>query len=164
MKAKKIFLLVFFIGVSGLVYYLIPEMGTSVRLKALEKLWLSEKNSLTYKAAYTLLAFAKNNYQTITRSLTTDTVNWLIEQQERDGGFAPWKGHPVGSNIYCTSVSCLALLNYKDRVPKSVFDNAYKYIINSQLKNGIWAYHEIEDGAAWGVRALAEMEKVIYNE
>lgn len=33
-------------------------------------------------------------------------------------------------------------------------------MVTTQLKNGVWRYHEIEDGAAWGLRAMTEFEKM----
>lgn len=147
------------IPVSGIAYYLLPELASDIRLNQLEKLWCSEKKSLVYKAGYTLMAFYKNDYQPREEGLIEETVNWISSQQEDNGGFAPWKNHPVGTNVYCTSISLLGLLCYAEYVNKEVFEKGYNYIIETQLRNGIWPYHEIEDGAAWGLRALTELER-----
>lgn len=148
------------IPVTGLAYYLLPELcNCSGNLFSLENLWKLEMNSLTYKASYTLMAFKKNEYKPADNSLIKETIEWLENQQEIDGGFSPWKGHPVGTNIYCTAVSCLGLLAYPEYCSEDVINKAYRYMINTQLKNGLWAYHELEDGAAWGLRALIEIEK-----
>lgn len=40
-----------------------------------------------------------------------------------------------------------------------IIQKAYKYILHTQLPTGLWPYHEIEDGAAWGLRALTAIEK-----
>ena len=45
------------IPVTGLALYLLPELRNCETMEWLENLWSSEKNSLTYKAAYTALAF-----------------------------------------------------------------------------------------------------------
>ena len=37
--------------------------------------------------------------------------------------------------------------------------NRFDWIINNRLKSGIWKYHEIEDGASWGLFALSELKK-----
>lgn len=47
------------IPVTGLAFYLLPQLASKESLRWLENLWTSEKNSLTYKAAYTLIAFKK---------------------------------------------------------------------------------------------------------
>ena len=148
------------IPVTGLAFYLLPELCEVDNLKWLEDLWISEKNSLTYKAAYSLMAFSKNTYLSSEDTLIKETIDWLACQQEEDGGFAPWKGHPVGTNVYCTAVSCLGLMSYPEIVDHVILEKAYSYLTHTQLKNGLWAYHELEDGAAWGLRALVEMEKM----
>lgn len=148
------------IPVTGLAYYLLPELATSEDINDLLELWLSEKNSLTYKAGFTLMALKKNSSKITTPiNLIQDTVDWLASQQNEDGGFAPWKGHPVGSNIYCTSIATLGLLSYYDMVEPRCIEKTYNYILDKQLKNGLWAYHEIEDGGAWGARTLCELER-----
>lgn len=149
------------IPVTGLALYLLPEIANDAHLNWLEKTWLSEMNSLTYKAAYTLLAFNECSYQPINSDIVNQTVYWLASQQEDNGGFAPWLGHPVGANIYCTAVSTLALLEAdKVKFNESII-KAYKYMKITQLKSGIWPYHEIEDGASWGLYALTKCEDMI---
>ena len=148
------------IPVTGLAYYLLPELCVeNNNLYCLESLWKSEMYSLTYKASYTLMAFKRNNYVPNDKALISESMKWLECQQEIDGGFAPWKGHPVGTNIYCTAVSCLGLLSYPEYCSSTTIDRAYDFMANTQLKNGLWAYHELEDGAAWGLRAMVEIEK-----
>ena len=149
------------IPVTGLAFYLIPEICSNHKsLNWLEKLWKSEIYSLTYKAAYTLMAFSANKYQPQDSNLIIDTVHWIESQQEESGGFAPWKQHPVQENIYCTAVACLGLLSYPKLCDWNVLNKAYDYMISTQLKNGIWRYHEIEDGAAWALRAMSEYERI----
>lgn len=148
------------IPVTGLAYYLLPELCLgNDNLCYLEDLWKSEMCSLTYKASYTLMAFKKNEYKPKDDILISESVKWLENQQEIDGGFAPWKKHPVGTNIYCTAVSCLGLLSYPEYCSMDRIDRAYDFMVKTQLKNGLWAYHELEDGAAWGLRAMVEIER-----
>ncbi|MBR1420665.1 MAG: terpene cyclase/mutase family protein [Selenomonadaceae bacterium] len=147
------------IPVTGIAFYLHPNLCNESQLAWLEDLWNSEKNSLTYKAAYVLMAFKINNYSPKDPKLISNALDWLASQQEIDGGFAPWKNHPVGSNIYCTALSVLGLQSYKSPEIINTISRAYQYMIESQLPSGIWAYHEIEDGAAWGLRALTAVEE-----
>ena len=148
------------IPVTGMAFYLLPQLADQESLAWLENLWKSELNSLTYKAAYTLMAFNKNDYMPQDDKLIKQTIHWLISQQEDDGGYAPWKNHPVKSNVYCTAVATIGLLKYIDQYPeaKPTIDRAYDYICRTQLINGIWPYHELEDGGAWGLAALSAVE------
>ena len=149
------------IPVTGLALYLLPEIATDKNLEWLENTWCLELNSLTYKAAYTILAFNKNGYKPNKINLIYETATWLEEQQETSGGFAPWLNHPVGENVYCTAVALLALISMQDDSYRETIERAYEYLCVTQLKSGIWAYHEIEDGASWGLYALSQAEKYL---
>ena len=150
------------IPVTGLALYLLPEIATEQNLNWLEHTWGLELNSLTYKAAYTILAFNKNKYQPKTNDkLIYETAAWLRGQQETSGGFAPWLNHPVGENVYCTAVALIALISMQDDFYRDIVERGYRYLCRTQLKSGIWAYHEIEDGASWGLYALSQAEKYL---
>lgn len=147
------------IPVSGVMLYLFPTLATKSRLEALEKLWISECGSLTYKASYTLMAFKKNEYLPHEKKLIEDTVKWLIDNQREDGSFAPWKLHPVASDTYCTAIALLGMLAYKELVPVEHITKAVKWLLATQLPVGIWPFHEIEDGTGWALHALVEAKK-----
>lgn len=146
------------IPTTGLLLDLIPELRTDNNYESLMHLWISEKNSLTYKAAYLLLAFSRYKANKFDNEIK-EAVAWLESQQEDDGGFAPWKGHPVASNVYCTGIAVVALLRYPELCDQNTVQRAYDFLIRNQMVNGLWAYHEIEDGGAWGLRAMIEVEK-----
>ncbi|NIM12543.1 MAG: hypothetical protein GTO45_10555 [Candidatus Aminicenantes bacterium] len=145
------------IPVTGIMFYLFPILADKSRLQLLEELWQSEKNSLTYKAAYTLMAFKAARYQPRDKNLVSDTLQWLIENQREDGGFSPWKTHPVPSDVYCTSLTVLGFLQYPGSVPTGVLEKSGRWLLDHRLPNGIWPYHEIEDGASWGLYALTRL-------
>lgn len=149
------------IPVSGIMLSLFPELAKKDRLQALEKLWVSEIFSLTYKAAYTLMAFKINSYNPLKENLIQSTLNWLQSNQRDDGSFAPWKDHPVCSDTYCTSIALLGLLSYGELVQEEKIIKTIKWLLNTQLKNGIWPFHEIEDGASWAIYALYNSNKFI---
>ena len=149
------------IPVSGLLLDMIPQLQKQCYLQKLEELWQSEINSLTYKAAYTLMAFSSSEYVPQDSKIIIDTVSWLSMNQRKDGSFAPWKEHPVASDVFCTSIAILGLLRHKDIVPVYLFKNTLKWLEDNQLKNGIWAFHEIEDGASWGLYALKMLNEYL---
>lgn len=142
------------IPVTGALLCVLPELANKEKLKWLEDLWVKERNSITYKAAYTLMAFKKNDYKPKTPGLIEETMSWLKGQQNDDGGFGPWIGHPVGSNILCTALALIGLLQYEQFCDKEVFTRGLSYILANQLPNGLWPYHQIEDGSSWGLYAM----------
>ncbi len=146
------------IPVSGMLLYLFPELNRNNEITKLENLWHSEINSLVYKAGYSLMAF-KKNYFTPSNNLIEITCKWLIQNQREGGGFAPWIDHPVDSDIFCTSIAILGLLQYPEYVNSDVYRKSLDWIMKNRLKSGLWKYHEIEDGASWGIFALSELKK-----
>lgn len=152
------------IPVTGLALFMFPEIADRETLEWLERTWLSEKNSLTYKAAYTLLAFHQCNAKPVYHpSMLHETVEWLISQQQDSGGFGPWLNHPVGENVYCTAVAMLGIMSDSEKHHESVL-RAYQYLCMTQLKTGIWPYHEIEDGSSWGLFALTQADAYLRRE
>jgi hypothetical protein len=147
------------IPVSGILMYLFPGLAEPQPLLLLEQLWISEKNSITYKAAYTLMAFKRARYRPQTGTLIEETVDWLAANQLQDGGFSPWKGHPLDADVFCTAVAALGLRQYPNLAAPEVLRRAAGWLDRNRLENGIWKYHEIEDGASWGLYALSQLLK-----
>jgi len=145
------------IPVTGILFYLFPEFATKHNLKLLEELWESELNSIVYKAGYSLMAYKKNNY--FPQEQIKKTCEWLCENQRDNGGFAPWLEHPVDANVFCSSIASLGLLQYPEYIDKNVFLKAYDWFNCNRLASGLWKYHEIEDGASWGIYAITELKK-----
>lgn len=149
------------IPVSGILLFLLPELLIEDNIYLLEKLWKSEMNSIVYKAGYSLMAFKKNNYHPKDTTLIESTCQWLIKNQHDNGGFSPWKDHPVDPDVFCTSIAILGLIQYPYFVENSIYSKAYGWLLKNRLSNGIWKFHEIEDGASWGLYALSELKKVL---
>jgi len=152
------------IPVTGTLFSIFPDLATYDGLVLLEDLWFSEIDSISYKAGYTLMAFGHNSYVPKREDIIKRTVEWLVQNQRSDGGFAPWLNHPVSSDIFCTSIAILGLIKYMNLVNKDIFIKALEWIETTQLKEGIWRFHEIEDGASWGVRALVELNSILGNK
>jgi len=145
------------IPITGLILYFLPQISSDTYLRWLEGEWKKEWQSepcLNYKAALTLMAFCKNNYHPEDNEVISKTVHWLAHQQNDDGGWGPWKGHPVGSDPWCTGICLVSHLHYPDELPQKVLRNGLEWIKENQLPNGLWAYHYIEDGSAWALYAL----------
>jgi hypothetical protein len=145
------------IPVTGLMLYLLPQLSSRGYLKWMENEWKKERQSdpiLNYKAAFTLMAFSKNNYHPEDNEIIPETIHWLVDQQNDDGGWGPWKDHPVGSDPWCTGICLVSLLFFPDELTPKVLYNALEWFKENQLPNGLWAYHYIEDGSAWALYAL----------
>lgn len=145
------------IPVTGLLLYLLPQLSSDEDLRWMENEWCEERKfepHLTYKAAFTLMAFNQNDYHPQNQDLILKTVRWLSDQQNDDGGWGPWKGHPVGSDPWCTGIDVAGLLQYPDRVPQKVLCRALKWLQEKQLPNGLWPFHYIEEGSSWALCAL----------
>lgn len=149
------------IPITGRIIHFLPEMRTARFLQRLEDLWFSERNSLTYKAAFTLMGFKACDYKPRHRNLKEETIAWLVNQQNDDGGFSPWKGHPVGSDIYCTAIALIGLLQEPQNVNPICFRRVSLWMRETQLNNGLWPYHEIEDGSGWGLYAVSLWQRIL---
>lgn len=139
------------IPVTGRVLFFLPELNDSSTLQKLLGLWEKERNSLTYKAASVLMA-CKRGGMSCANPLVEEALRWLERQQNDDGGFGPWRNHPVGSDVYCTALALLGMVQYSPENP--VVDKAISWIAETQLEIGLWGYHQIEDGASWGWYSL----------
>lgn len=146
------------IPITGLMLYLLPQLSSDEYFNWLEREWKKEFQGLpclSYKAAFTLMAFVKNNYHPEDNEIILKTVRWLADQQNNDGGWGPWKDHPVGSDPWCTGICLVSLLHYPDELPQKVLQKALEWLKEKQLPNGLWAYHYIEDGSVWALYALS---------
>jgi len=148
------------IPVTGLLLHLLHQLSSDRDLKWLENKWNQEQElepCLTYKAAFTLLAFSQNDYHPENQDLIAETVRWLSGQQNDNGGWGPWKGHPVGSDPWCTGISLMGLLKYPGKTPQKVSSKALKWLKEKQLPNGLWPCHYIEEGSSWAIYAMVSI-------
>lgn len=154
------------IPITGLILYLLPQLSSDIHLGWLENEWKKElrfKPCLNYKAAFSLMAFHKNNYYPTDKRIIAKTVKWLAQQQDKDGGWGPWKNHPIGSDPWCTGICLVSLLHYSSELSQEVLLNGLEWIKEKQLPNGLWAYHYIEDASSWALYALT-MEYNFFHE
>ena len=99
---------------------------------------------LSYKAGFYLLAMPKDQED----ELVEQTISHLAQDQNDDGGFAPWKGHPIGSDPWSTGVVLWGLSRWVDQVDHAVLEKALNWLQETQLPSGYWPYHYLDDGTS----------------
>lgn len=99
---------------------------------------------LSYKAGFFLLAMP----QGYKNELVKQTIDHLAQYQNDDGGFAPWKGHPIGSDPWSTGVVLWGLSRWGDQVDHAVLEKALNWLQKTQLPSGYWHYHYLDDGTS----------------
>ena len=149
------------IPTTALVCELVPELADERAIDWISQEW--EKNlkgpvQLSYKAGFFLLA-AGNKKEWIDSDLVEKTIEYLSQDQNDDGGFAPWKNHPIGSDPWSTGVVLWGLSKWGDRVDKQIFKKALMWLRKSQLPCGIWPYHYLDDGASMAVLGIIGAQK-----
>ena len=155
------------ITVTGQLLYFLPQLASKSSLIWLEKKWKKELEinpKLTYKGAFTLMAFKRNDYQPMDSRLISQTIEWLEEEQNNDFGWGPWKEQPTGSSPFYTGVALAGLLQYPDKINPEVLGNGVKWLEEKQLENGLWPDHYIEEGSSWAffafTRAMAYLDSM----
>ena len=96
--------------------------------------------------------------------LINETYSFLASEQNDDGGFGPWKDHPIGSDPWSTGIVLVGLLSYPELVKKEVIEKAVNWLAETQLPNGLWPYHYIEEGSAYAFWGLVEALKYLAKE
>ncbi|GAH00200.1 unnamed protein product, partial [marine sediment metagenome] len=153
------------VPVTGLISAVLPEVVERETLDWLADEWqhdLASDVQLTYKGAFFLLAQMHPQAPT-KHDLMERTITLLRGEQEDDGGFSPWKGHPVGSDPWCTGVALWGLSGCASRVPAQTFERGVSWLQSRQLDNGMWPYHYLDEGTAMALigaaRALRSMKE-----
>jgi len=147
------------IPITAMITSLVPKMANSSTLEWLAHQWESDLDSptqLAYKGAFFLLSQVYSQIST-NSSLVDRTVGYLINEQEGDGGFGPWKGHPVGSDPWSTGVALWGLSTVGEQVPRSVIEEAVSWLESKQLPNGLWPYHYMDDGTAMALIGISSI-------
>lgn len=152
------------IPITSLIHALVPEVIRSEDLDWLIEQWSTDFAGpvrLTYKGGFFLLA-AKEG---MADELVTRTLGYLAEAQNDDGGFAPWKNHPMGSDPWSTGVVLWGLSNWTRVADKALIQKGLSWLEQNQLPSGYWPYHYLDDGsslaligAVAAIKALATTE------
>jgi squalene cyclase len=140
------------IPVTGLLLTFLPLLADEESLLWLENELIKEMSSdtrLTYKAAIALMAFSTLDRSPIDISLVPCTLDYLVKEQNVDGGFSPWRAHPIGSEPWSTGIALLGLLSHPQLVDSDVIARSTEWLMRNQLPNGLWPCHYIEEGSAY---------------
>lgn len=151
------------IPITALILVLVPEV-----VKPRDRDWLINEWQrdfdgpvrLSYKAGFFLMAMAAREE----KELVAKTISHLSKDQNEDGGFGPWKDHPIGSDPWSTGIVLLGLLSYPELVKREVIEKAVNWLAEKQLPNGLWPYHYIEEGSAYAYWGLVEALKYLSKE
>jgi len=151
------------IPATALVIALVPEVATEVDWAWLRNEWgrdLERPVKLSYKGGFYLLA-EKRDAET---TLPDTTIRFLEQDQNDDGGFGPWKDHPIGSDPWSTGVVLWGLSRWIDRVDRSVVERALDWLEKTQLPSGYWPYHYLDEGTSYAligaVSALKALQRL----
>jgi len=147
------------ISVTTLASVFTPELVNTAALKWLANQWEADMDSptqLTYKGAFYLLTQA-HSQASFAQELTDRTISYLSGEQEDDGGFGPWKGHPAGSDPWSTGVVLWGLSRVGELIPRHTVERALSWLESRQLPNGLWPYHYLDDGAAMALIGISSV-------
>jgi len=155
------------IPITGLILYLLPEFSDQKAINWIKNEWRKDFQSitkLTYKGAFFLLGLFASNISADNCYLIKETYSFLTDEQNGDGGFGPWKDHPIGSDPWSTGIVLLGLLSYPDLIDREVIERTVNWLAENQLPNGLWPYHYIEEGSAYAYWGLVEALKYLSKE
>lgn len=155
------------IPVTGLLLHLLPELSDQKAVNWLKDEWrkdLQGDTRLTYKGGFFLMGLSASGVTIDDCPLIKETYFYLFDEQNEDGGFGPWKDHPIGSDPWSTGIVLLGLLSYPALVKRDVIEKAVNWLAENQLPNGLWPYHYIEEGSAYAYWGLVEALKFLSRE
>ena len=143
---------------------MLPHLSDQKAVDWIKNEWRNDFNSntrLTYKGAFFLLGLHTSGVFIDSCPLIKETYSYLTSEQNDDGGFGPWKDHPIGSEPWSTGIVLLGLLTYTELTNREVIEKAVNWLVENQLPNGLWPYHYIEEGSAWAFWGLVEALKYL---
>jgi hypothetical protein len=114
---------------------------------------------LSYKAGFFLLAMREG----YANNLVGQTVEHLAKDQNEDGGFGPWRNHPIGSDPWSTGVVLWGLSRWIRIVDKAVINKAISWLEKTQLPSGYWPYHYLDDGTSLALIGAVAAMKALAN-
>ncbi|HHY95716.1 MAG TPA: terpene cyclase/mutase family protein [Firmicutes bacterium] len=150
------------IPTTSLAVTLLPSLANQAAMRWLIQEWerdLRSKVKLTYKGGFLLMALAAHRDLLPAPQLVEQTIEYLAAEQNLDGGFGPWRGHPIGSDPWSTGITLVGLTSWPEAVDARLIQRAVSWLCDTQLESGLWAYHFIDEGSAyayWGLSRAVE--------
>lgn len=145
------------IPLTALTAILTPHLVNNTVLTWVEQQWerdLCSSTALTYKGAFYLL-MSGSQRGSYNANLAERTVDYLQREQQADGGFGPWKGHPLGSDPWTSGTVLWGLSKYGKGANKELIRRTIKWLETDQLIDGLWPYHYLDDGTAMALIGLS---------
>jgi len=105
---------------------------------------------LSYKGGFYLLT-VHSELGGMIDPLIKKTLTFLTSDQNDDGGFAPWKNHPIGRDPWSTGVVLWGLSKWIDCVDPTVIERALHWLEVTQLPSGYWPYHYLDEGTSYAL-------------
>ena len=154
------------IPITALASALVPEAVNASGLEWLTNRWeadLASPLQLTYKGAFFLVAQAHAEARDA-NDLIDRTLAYLCAEQGEDGGFGPWREHPVGSDPWSTGVVLWGLSKFAGRISTDIMERAVSWLQSRQLPDGLWAYHYLDDGTAMALVGISSVLPFLSEE
>ncbi len=146
------------IPVTALIATLVPDVVKPEDITWISNEWQRDFEGpvrLSYKAGFFLLAVPEGYAD----ALAEQTIEHLFKDQNEDGGFGPWRNHPIGSDPWSTGVVLWGLSRWIGMVDKAVIQKAMSWLEKTQLPSGYWPYHYLDDGTSFAlIGAVAAMK------
>ena len=155
------------IPVTGFLIYLLPDISDSKAVSWLRDEWRKDLGcnvKLTYKGGFSLLGFSASGVSANDCPLIRETYAYLHEEQNDDGGFGPWKNHPIGSDPWSTGIVLLGLLSYPELAKRAVIEKTTNWLTKAQLLNGLWPCHYLEEGSSYAYWGIVESLKYLSKD
>ena len=153
------------IPTTALVITLVPSVATQADKEWVKRAWerdLASPVRLSYKGGFYLLT-ADSGDRGQPDALVSRTISYLADDQNEDGGFGPWRNHPIGSDPWSTGVVLWGLSKWVDIVDSSVIQNALGWLEKTQLPSGYWAYHYLDEGTSYALIGATAAMRALEN-
>ncbi|MEI6153282.1 MAG: prenyltransferase/squalene oxidase repeat-containing protein [Deltaproteobacteria bacterium] len=153
------------IPTTALVIALVPSVATDADRKWVRQVWEKDLNSpvrLSYKGAFYLLTVSNEDGEAID-PLVSRTIAFLADDQNNDGGFGPWRDHPIGSDPWSTGVVLWGLSKWIDHVSPVVVEKALVWLEKTQLPSGYWPYHYLDEGTSYALIGAVAASRALAN-
>lgn len=154
------------IPVTGLVLRLVGDAaGDADDWGSIETLWsrdMSADVQLTYKGGFYLMATVR--WSGSAGSAIQRTLAHLASAQNDDGGFGPWRNHPIGSDPWSTGICLVGMCSYPELADRVVIERAVEWLCRTQLPSGYWPYHFLDEGSAYAYWGLTEAIRLLERD